>query len=617
VVVSVMMLKEGWDVRNVKVIVPLRPCDSRTLTEQTLGRGLRKMHPPVIDDEGAATFRSEQLFVIEHPSFKAILDQVRDIIEERSKDEIEHARDYVPVIKQDQADLPDEEQVRLVRFEGMVEVASDWRAGFDLDRVPALVPRQPWVETVPETEIRTFLKAALAVSEDDGQQFTLPETPGYRDFDQVIERAYAIPLLKELRSGFHHKNAVKGVVRAFLERRTFALPAGVPLSFDRVLEGGHGLIALCNLARSEVMHAVFAALLPALREAFSAERRTSEAQLSEIDVTRLPSYQAINQNLLERPTRTPFDRAAFGSKDELELAVLLEKARGVTSWIYNQRGSVGYSIPYDWKGYSAQYFPDFFVRAKLGEVFHNFIIEVKGRLDDRDKEKARCGQRHCDLLTAHDREPWHYLFLLENEPLGRQDITWWKHQSLVDIGDLLRRQESMPLLPDASATPAAALSILDAVPAEDRFRDALPVHDLAAAAGGFSEGQTPEVIGWARVCLSRRLDRRMFIARVKGRSMEPRVPTGAWCVFRAFPAGETPGSVALDGRRVVVQLRDATDPETGGRYTLKRWRVTKLGAGGGAAEVELQPDNPAFKPMRFAGGQVDIRVIAELLEVIG
>ena len=61
VVVSVMMLKEGWDVRNVKVIVPLRPCDSRTLTEQTLGRGLRKMHAPILDDDGAAELRSEDL----------------------------------------------------------------------------------------------------------------------------------------------------------------------------------------------------------------------------------------------------------------------------------------------------------------------------------------------------------------------------------------------------------------------------------------------------------------------------------------------------------------------------------------------------------------------------
>ena len=67
VVVSVMMLKEGWDVRNVKVIVPLRPCDSRTLTEQTLGRGLRKMHPPILDEEGAAFMKTEELYVIEHP----------------------------------------------------------------------------------------------------------------------------------------------------------------------------------------------------------------------------------------------------------------------------------------------------------------------------------------------------------------------------------------------------------------------------------------------------------------------------------------------------------------------------------------------------------------------
>jgi type III restriction enzyme len=71
VVVSVMMLKEGWDVRNVKVIVPLRPCDSRTLTEQTLGRGLRKMHAPVLDDDGGATLEREELYVIEHPSTRS------------------------------------------------------------------------------------------------------------------------------------------------------------------------------------------------------------------------------------------------------------------------------------------------------------------------------------------------------------------------------------------------------------------------------------------------------------------------------------------------------------------------------------------------------------------
>src|SRR6185369_14161629 len=93
VVVSVMMLKEGWDVRNVKVIVPLRPCASRTLTEQTLGRGLRKMHAPEIDDEGAAVLKKEELYVIEHPSFAAILQQIQDIVEVKSGEEIDHPRE--------------------------------------------------------------------------------------------------------------------------------------------------------------------------------------------------------------------------------------------------------------------------------------------------------------------------------------------------------------------------------------------------------------------------------------------------------------------------------------------------------------------------------------------
>ena len=50
VIVSVMMLKEGWDVRNVTTIVGLRPFGgnsnkkSNILPEQTLGRGLRKMY---------------------------------------------------------------------------------------------------------------------------------------------------------------------------------------------------------------------------------------------------------------------------------------------------------------------------------------------------------------------------------------------------------------------------------------------------------------------------------------------------------------------------------------------------------------------------------------------
>ena len=65
IIVSVMMLKEGWDVKNVCVIVPLRAYTSQILVEQTLGRGLRRMMPDIEELE-------ERLIVIEHPRFREL-----------------------------------------------------------------------------------------------------------------------------------------------------------------------------------------------------------------------------------------------------------------------------------------------------------------------------------------------------------------------------------------------------------------------------------------------------------------------------------------------------------------------------------------------------------------
>jgi type III restriction enzyme len=61
-------LREGWDVRNVTTIVPLRAYASRAaiLPEQTLGRGLRRMSPP--RKQGAA----DLVTVVEHPAFASL-----------------------------------------------------------------------------------------------------------------------------------------------------------------------------------------------------------------------------------------------------------------------------------------------------------------------------------------------------------------------------------------------------------------------------------------------------------------------------------------------------------------------------------------------------------------
>ncbi len=64
-IVSVMMLKEGWDVKNVCVVIPLRSYQSAILAEQTLGRGLRRIWP---ESEGL----DEKLIVIDHPRFREL-----------------------------------------------------------------------------------------------------------------------------------------------------------------------------------------------------------------------------------------------------------------------------------------------------------------------------------------------------------------------------------------------------------------------------------------------------------------------------------------------------------------------------------------------------------------
>lgn len=73
IVVHVNMLKEGWDVTNLYTIVPLRKGDSRTLVEQSIGRGLRlpfgrRTGVPAVD----------RLTIVFHDRFKDIVDYAND-----------------------------------------------------------------------------------------------------------------------------------------------------------------------------------------------------------------------------------------------------------------------------------------------------------------------------------------------------------------------------------------------------------------------------------------------------------------------------------------------------------------------------------------------------------
>lgn len=73
IVIHVNMLKEGWDVTNLYTIVPLRTASSRTLVEQSIGRGLRL---PYGKRTGVSAV--DRLTIVAHDRFQEIIDQANN-----------------------------------------------------------------------------------------------------------------------------------------------------------------------------------------------------------------------------------------------------------------------------------------------------------------------------------------------------------------------------------------------------------------------------------------------------------------------------------------------------------------------------------------------------------
>lgn len=85
-VVSVSMLKEGWDVKNIYVIASVRSMESNLLTEQILGRGLRlpfgqRTGNPMLDT----------VEVLSHRSFANLLKQAKSLLEQTLGDRVDEA----------------------------------------------------------------------------------------------------------------------------------------------------------------------------------------------------------------------------------------------------------------------------------------------------------------------------------------------------------------------------------------------------------------------------------------------------------------------------------------------------------------------------------------------
>ena len=106
----------------------------------------------------------------------------------------------------------------------------------------------------------------------------------------------------------------------------------------------------------------------------------------------------------------------------------------------------------------------------------------------------------------------------------------------------------------------------------------------------------------------------MFVAQVQGKSMEPVIPDGAYCLF-TFEVGGT-----RNGRIVLAQKADIFDPDTGAGYTVKAYHSTKRvdsDTGWQHESITLKPANSDYQEIIIPPDEADeFRIVAFFIEVL-
>ena len=128
----------------------------------------------------------------------------------------------------------------------------------------------------------------------------------------------------------------------------------------------------------------------------------------------------------------------------------------------------------------------------------------------------------------------------------------------------------------------------------------LPKYSLRAAAGRFLENEEVIEEGWEEIPQSLRqtLYEDMFVAHIAGHSMEPKIPDGSLCVFRAGVMGSRTGRLVL-----------AEDRSIHG-FSVKRYK--RVGDA-----VWLESLNPEFPSWRLDPEEDKYRILAEFICVLG
>ncbi len=143
-----------------------------------------------------------------------------------------------------------------------------------------------------------------------------------------------------------------------------------------------------------------------------------------------------------------------------------------------------------------------------------------------------------------------------------------------------------------------------------RYRTHLPRYALTVAAGPFlTNPEDIEAEEWVETPPDLRLDPDMFVARIQGHSMEPKIPDASLCVFRRNVEG------SRNGRLVLVRASERADEN---RFTVKRYKSEKRVTEDGFAQtrIRLESLNPAYPSWDLDEDSEKYQIMAEFIRVL-
>ena len=391
-IVSVLVLKEGWDVRNVTTIVGLRAysATSNILPEQTLGRGLRRMYPDV-DAE-------EKLSVIGTDAFMDFVESIEKegITLERERMD-EDSNPNGPLVIEIDKDNPGKNIGQLdIKIPMLAPRTYREHGRLDMLDSKNFTHEKIAVKQFDERQKRNILFRYLA--KDESSHKTELGDAGVSDYRLVVG-FFSHIIMKELKLVSVY-DLVYGKMKTFISEDLFVHP--VNLEEQNTLR---------NLSETEVTKTIIETFKKNINKITLQDKGSTEI-CKQIGLSETRPFIVKNQTYLI-PKKSVFNKIIGDSSLELKFAEFLEKCDDIISYTKNYL-AVGFRLDYvKSDGNIANYYPDFLVKVSEHEVC---IIETKGLEElNVNPKKARMKQWCEDVNKLQTETTYHFLYVTEKE----------------------------------------------------------------------------------------------------------------------------------------------------------------------------------------------------------